>query len=682
MHAKGAATATRVLGESLDPDPAHGYLTRKGIKPHVARLDRDGRLVLPLHDSSGFIQSLQHINHEGQKRFQHDAKMQGGRLFLGVPVDGEPMVEAEGFATAASIREATDLTVVIAFSGSNMKVVSADLHQQFPKSLLIIAGDIDTDGKGAEYAQAAAVAAGTDRVLLPVFRDGRDKGDFNDLHQAEGLDAVCQQINAAINQPCTLAIYNAPCLIGTDARDGTGDSRPLTELGNAARMFDAHGDRLRYVYDAGQWMLWRDAWCWDIGGAAVRSLAAALPDSIYAEGAHHLGDAMHFAKWARTSQKQQTVNASVSLLADFEKVRLPLSNIDAGQYIAGLDQGRQVIDLKTGKVRSALQSDYVTKSLHVSSVGDPTKAVRWLAFLHQVFADDTELIDWLHRWCGYMLTGSTSEQFFIFAFGIGANGKSVFAELLKYLMGDYARAIAPETLTESRRQAGSATPDLAALIGARLALSCETEEGAALAETLIKSLVSGDSMTVRQLYAGQIEFTPCFKLLILGNHKPVIRGNDYGIWRRVRLVPFRRIFSPEERDPHLLDKLKLESPHIVAWMVQGCMEWQRRGLADMPAAVRGATEDYKRDQDIIGEWLAECCTLAPSVETTSSDLYGDYRKWALDNGLRPASSVTLGRRLGERGFSLRQSSGKRLWAGLALTDERRNNYANSRGGVW
>ncbi len=529
-----------------------------------------------------------------------------------------------------------------------------------------------------EIKRALGITAREERVVMPADTPA------NDLMQEAGVSALADLLVLPVAPPAVAsppvalpALYNTPCLLGANVRDGTGNSRPLTELGNAFRMFDAHGDRLLYVYDAGQWMLWLDAWRWDIGGATVRSLAAELPISIYAEGAHHyLAQSIHFACWARTSQKQKTINASVSLLADFEKVRLPLSNFDAGQFIAGLDQGRQVIDLTTGKVRSALQSDYVTKSLYVSSVGDPANAVRWLAFLDQVFAGDVELIDWLHRWCGYILTGSTREQFFIFAFGIGANGKSVFAELLKYLMGDYARAIAPETLSESRRTAGSATPDLVALVGARLALSSETEEGAALAETLIKSLVSGDSMTVRQLYAGQIEFTPCFKLLILGNHKPVIRGIDYGIWRRVRLVPFGRIFSPEERDPHLLDKLKLEAPHIVAWMVKGCMEWQRRGLADLPAAVRGATEDYKRDQDIIGEWLAECCTLAPSVETTSSDLYGDYRKWALDNGLKPVSSVTLGRRLSERGYVVRQSNGKRLWTGIALTTECQNNFSN------
>jgi P4 family phage/plasmid primase-like protien len=233
-------------------------------------------------------------------------------------------------------------------------------------------------------------------------------------------------------------------------------------------------------------------------------------------------------------------------------------------------------------------------------------------------------------------------------------------------LGDYARAIAVETLTQCKRQAGSATPDLADLVGARLAISSETEDGAALAESLIKSLVAGDTMSVRKLHAAPFQFTPQFKLMMLGNHKPVIRGNDYGIWRRVRLVPFRRTFKPEERDPQLLTKLKAEVPHILAWMVEGCMAWQQRGLSDIPATIKQATGDYQEEQDIVGRWLAECCRLNSSSESVTTEIYNSYKQWCLDNGLRPASNVSLGRRLGERGFSCRQSNGKRLWSGIAI----------------
>jgi P4 family phage/plasmid primase-like protien len=306
--------------------------------------------------------------------------------------------------------------------------------------------------------------------------------------------------------------------------------------------------------------------------------------------------------------------------------------------------------------------------LNVEQLGNSTKAKRWQLFLSQIFSDDVELIYWFKRWCGYLLTGDTSEHFFVFCFGLGSNGKSVLAETLLYILGDYARAIASETLTESKRTAGGATPDLAELIGSRLVMSSETEDGAAMAESLVKSLVSGDTMTVRKLYKDPVQFTPQFKLIMLGNHKPVIRGNDYGIWRRVRLVPFRRMFTLEERDPALLDKLKAEASHILAWMVEGCLDWQERGLKDTPVTIQQATGEYQADQDLTGKWLAECCGLSSGYETTSTELYVSYKNWCLDNGLRPISNMRLGRQLGERGFSSHRSNGKSLWFGLAVVD--------------
>ncbi len=463
------------------------------------------------------------------------------------------------------------------------------------------------------------------------------------------------------------AVFTPPALVGTDARDGTANTRPLTELGNADRIVDAYADIIRYVCGADLWLYWMDgAWTWDSDGAKVRGLAASLPNSIYAEGHGYLNDAEFFAKWARKSQDERTIKAAVSLLKDKEMIRVPLGLVDAAPFLVGLDGCRQVIDLKTGKTRPARQEDYITKTLSADSLGDPAKAVRWVEFLGQVFDGDLELVGWLKRWCGYLLTGSTNEQILLFFFGFGANGKSVLAETLRHVMGDYARAVAAETLTESRRQAGSATPDLAALIGARLAVSSETEDGAALAESLIKTLVSGDTLSVRQLYAGPVQFSPQFKLVVLGNHKPVIRGQDHGIWRRVRLVPFGKTFNGDERDLGLLDKLRAETPHILAWMVEGCLEWQWHGLADVPTAIRQATAEYKEEQDLIGRWLDECCRLSPGSETPATELYRNYQAWACANGLKPASAISLGRRLGERAFTSRKSNGKRLWVGLVL----------------
>lgn len=472
-------------------------------------------------------------------------------------------------------------------------------------------------------------------------------------------------------EPCLAAIiptaFNVPALPGTDARDGTANTRALTEQGNAWRLCDAHEGNIFYIPEVKSWLFWGGcSWQWDFDGALIRQLAAKLPKQIYDEGGDHLANAELFAKWARSSQTARIIESTVGLLKDFAQVRLPLSAVDSDPFIIGIDNANQVLDLRSGLVRKAKQSDFITKALNVDLLGDPSKARRWLEFLAQVFGDDVELIDWLKRWCGYLLTGSTSEEVFVFCFGLGANGKSVLAEIIRSIMGDYARAISADTLTESKRQAGSATPDLFALIGARLALSAETEDGAALAESLIKSMVSGDAMTGRKLYGDEVQFVPQFKLMMLGNHKPVIRGNDFGIWRRVRLIPFRRTFKAEERDSGLRVKLRSEAPHILAWMVEGCLDWKLRGLRDVPAAIAAATGSYQEEQDLIGAWLTECCQLAPTTETPTKEIYNNYKVWAFDNGLRPVSNVALSRKLSERGFSYRKTNGKSLWRGLYI----------------
>ncbi|MFX3544889.1 DNA primase family protein [Ralstonia mannitolilytica] len=355
-------------------------------------------------------------------------------------------------------------------------------------------------------------------------------------------------------------------------------------------------------------------------------------------------------------------------MQDRPEIRLPLVSVDADHMAVGIDNARKVVDLRTGQARPAAPCDYVTKSLNVAEVGSAEKAVRWKTFLEQVFQGDLEMIDWIQRFCGYLLTGSTQEQFFLFCYGHGANGKSVFIETLKYIMGDYSRAIASETLAATKRQAGAATPDLVPLVGVRLAMCTETEDNTSMAESLVKSLVSGDSMAVRQNYGSSFQFTPILKLVMVGNHQPRINGTDQGIWRRVRLVPFNQTFAPDKRDPQLLTKLKEEAPHILAWMLDGCKEWQRRELQDIPKAIQEATDAYREDQDVLGSWLSEC-TEESSVETAFADLYASYKAWCIDNGLMAASAKVLGRRLKERRYEPRKSNGKMLYS-LALTDRR------------
>ncbi len=451
-----------------------------------------------------------------------------------------------------------------------------------------------------------------------------------------------------------------------DARDGTADTHPLSELGNAQRLAEKHGDHLRFVPETGVWLVWDGAWRWSADGAAVTALAAQLPEVIYAEGGRHLQEAELFTRWARVSQKAKTIANAVSLLTVNHDLRAPLSSIDADPWLCGIDGGCKVVDLHTCTVRAAKPGDLVTKSLNVSHVGESGAAVRWRQFLAQVFQDDDTLIDWLQRWCGYMLTGQTREQVMLFGFGHGANGKSVLINTLLHVLGQYGTTVASETLAESKRGAGAASPDLAGLVGARLVVSAETDDGMVLAEGLVKSLVAGDAMSVRKLYCEPFNFTPQFKLLATGNHKPVVKGTDHGIWRRMRLVPFNRKFEGTERDDQLGDKLQAEAPHILAWMLEGCLKWQVKSLRDVPAIVAEQTQQYRTEMDVIGQWIDERCVVRADIKTPSSELYESYKGWALDNGFRPRTSPQFGRHLDERGFEAAKSGSKRYRVGLGL----------------
>lgn len=211
-QAVAAAECTTLWDTLEQAQAAHAYLQRKGIAPHLARLDRAGRLVLPVLNEHGDVQSLQAISQNGTKRFHPSGKMTGGRLYLGQPRDGAALVLVEGFATGASIHEAAGLPVVVGFSGSNLIHVAESLRRLFPNSPLLVAGDLDAHGAGQRYAEQAAEAGAPALLALPRFRDGRPAGDFNDLTSEEGPDEIRRQILAALRPP-------EPAFPFTQARD-------------------------------------------------------------------------------------------------------------------------------------------------------------------------------------------------------------------------------------------------------------------------------------------------------------------------------------------------------------------------------------------------------------------------------------------------------------------------------
>jgi putative DNA primase/helicase len=330
-----------------------------------------------------------------------------------------------------------------------------------------------------------------------------------------------------------------------------------------------------------------------------------------------------------------------------------------------------VLDLRTGKLLTPSPSLLVTK--HCSVPFDPAaKAPTLNAFIKRITRGKPALAKFLQRLAGYILTGEVSEHCFAFLYGLGRNGKTTYAELLFWLLGDYAVILPTPTLMLAKRDPGAATPDLMLLKGRRLALASELEESARFAEAAIKAMTGGDTMQARNPYGLYASWTPAHKLMVVGNHRPVISGGDQGIWRRVRLIPFAETITDSECDEKLPEKLRAEGAGVLNWALAGLRDWQRHRL-NPPAEVKAAGAAYQSDMDTLGQWMDDHVDVVAGATTPTAELHKAYSTWARQSGWKnPMTRQAFGRRLAERGIPLAKSgSGIKCATGISLNAEGR-----------
>lgn len=327
---------------------------------------------------------------------------------------------------------------------------------------------------------------------------------------------------------------------------------------------------------------------------------------------------------------------------------------DEDPFLLGTPAG--TVDLRTGALKSSDPADFITRSTSVAPVvGEPT---RWLQFIREVTNGDAKLARFLQQVLGYCLTGSTREHALFFAYGAGKNGKSVFLNTATRILGDYATTAAMDTFTASH---GDKHPtDLARLDGARLVAASETEEGRAWAESKIKQLTGGDRIAARFMRQDFFEFTPRFKLFIVGNFQPVLHNVDIAMRRRFNIIPF--VHTPPAPDLELEEKLATEHPQILAWMIEGARDWHENGLL-RPSAVVAATDDYFDAQDLVGQWIEARCRR--SGLGTAKELFESWRQFATENGEQPGTQKALAGMLAKRGFSPTRTAGVRYWQGIS-----------------
>jgi len=301
----------------------------------------------------------------------------------------------------------------------------------------------------------------------------------------------------------------------------------------------------------------------------------------------------------------------------------------------------------------------------ITAVAPGGECPLWHKFLERITGGDKELQKFLQRAAGYALTGSIREHALFFCYGTGANGKGVFLNTMTAILADYAAVAPMETFIVTK---GERHPtDLAGLRGARLVTAQETEEGRRWAENKIKALTGGDPISARFMRQDFFTFYPAFKLWIAGNHKPGLRGIDEAIRRRLNLVPFTVTIPKDERDKDLSDKLRVEWPGILQWMIEGCTEWLEIGLKPA-AAVVIATEEYLSEEDAIAQWINECCAIDAIYYETVANLYASWRMWAEGAGEFVGSQKRLSQALDDRGYRREREggTGRAGFKGIAL----------------
>jgi putative DNA primase/helicase len=306
-----------------------------------------------------------------------------------------------------------------------------------------------------------------------------------------------------------------------------------------------------------------------------------------------------------------------------------------------------VINLRTGELERGRPDQFLFKSAPTQWRGIDHPAPTWERFLVDVFDNDEPLIAYVWRLLGYCITGHTHENILPVFWGQGRNGKGTIIETIKHVLGDLANPIQVEMLLDQGRSRSSAgpSPDIMALKGARFTWASESDDNRRFSTSRVKWLTGSDTLVGRwpnDKY--EVSFRPSHKLVLMTNNRPHAPSDDFAFWERIHLIPFRLSFvnrqpqADNERraDLGLGEKLQREAPGILAWLVRGCLEWQRIGL-DPPTVVREATNEYRREEDLLQDWIDECCIIDPAAVTKAAKLYANFQTWYEENVSRKKS---------------------------------------------
>lgn len=435
------------------------------------------------------------------------------------------------------------------------------------------------------------------------------------------------------------------------------DTYTRTDDGNALRLVDTYHDRIRYVPQRGAWLTWTGhRWAWDDHGTVhelARTIARTLPDTTDLDTRHR-----------NRSLSAKGLTAMVQVARTDPRILAPAPQLDANPHLLNTPSG--VVDLRTGLMRPPDPTQLHTRTTSVAP--DPTLPTpRWTQFLTDMV--DPTLHTYLQRLAGYSASADVGHHVLPFLFGPGGNGKSVFLDVLRALLGDYATTAPHDFLMAGRTQHET---EIARLQGMRLVICAEVNADDRFDEAKIKALTGGDTLTARFMRQDHFTFEPTHHLWLMGNHRPQVRAGGPSFWRRLRLLPFDRHVPPERRIDNFARLLVAEEgPGILAWAIRGAVDYFTGGINE-PDTVRAATASYAAEEDHVGRFLDDECHVAvglPQVRVETKRLRAAYEAWCLGEGIKPLTAQALGRELAARGIVRKTSSGRKFYEGVALLDD-------------
>lgn len=444
---------------------------------------------------------------------------------------------------------------------------------------------------------------------------------------------------------------------------------PHTDLGNAKRLVARYGHILRHCGKWNRWLVWDGKrWCIDQSGEVERR-AKATALAIRDEAKYCAEDyAQHVIRHCNRSQSAGAIAAMIQLARTESEIPVLPQDLDAIPMLLNCANG--TVDLMTGELRQHDPENLLTKMIEIDYSPD-AKAPTWSAFLSKITNGNRDYMAYLQKVIGYALTGTVKEKAIFILYGSGNTGKTTKLEAIRFVLGDYAGQIPIDSLL---KKPNSGIPnDIAQLQGKRFITCSEAPAGRGLDEAKVKYLTGGGNVQARPLYGEYFEFDPTFKIFIDSNYKPSINADDGAMWNRIKLLPFTEVIPVTEIDKNLRHKLQMEAAGILAWAVQGCLDWQSTGLHE-PDVVRQATSDYQRDcvplSDSVQNFILSSCERGFEFVESTGDLYNAYAAWCYTNGQTALGKEVFGKRLKDQpGLSPSKKQGDRGWKGIRLVQE-------------